>query len=121
MKGHKKKMVTLLLFVFTLMTACSTATEDSHLNSEINSEDSYKALLFVNNTEYQSIGKRAEDLGLAPGKLIGIVKEKIYIALRPTEELTSNYLSEGTEIYSVEGDPTMVLSKKENGEFEVFE
>jgi hypothetical protein len=121
LKANVNKMGILLFFVLILITACSTVNKDNNLNSEISSEGSYKAILFVNDVEYQSVGETAKELGLVPGELIGTVKEKIDIEIRPTDELTSNYLKEGTEIYSVDGNIEIVLSKKENGEYEVFE
>lgn len=117
----KRKVLSILLLLSIVLVACSTATKESKSNLEVGSEGSYQALLFVNGTEFESFGETAKELGLVPGELIGTIKEKIDIEKLPTVELTSNYLNEGTEIYSVDGNEKIVLSKKENGEYEVFE
>jgi hypothetical protein len=109
----------LLLF----LSACSTPLDiiDNVTGGDTSSKGSYQALLFVSGEELQSAGETANDLNLEVGELIGTVKEKVAIEIPPTVELTSNYLEEGTKIYSVEGNTKIVLAKKANGDYEVFE
>lgn len=119
------KNINLILIILLLVieSGCSPSTtnENSSPIIESSTKNSYKALLFVNGKELQTIGKTAEELGLVPKDLIGVVKEKVNIELRPKVHLTSNYLEEETEIYSVVGNTEIVLAKKGNGELVVFE
>lgn len=108
-----------ILLILLLLTGCSTNSVESY--DESSSDESYKALLFVNGEELQSLGETANERKLTPGDLIGTVTEKIDIETRPTIELTSNYLDKGTEVYEVKDNPNAVLAKVENGEYEVFE
>ena len=112
----------LVLSILFLITGCSTATNSSNdaTKVETSSNGSYVAVLFINGEVLNTVGETANDLELVAGKFIGTVKEKIDIEKRPTAELTSNYLTYGTEIYSVEGNREIVLAKKENGDYEVF-
>lgn len=83
-----------------------------------NEKGEHQALLFVNGKEFEAIA--TNEMEFVVGEFIGTVKEKIEIGKRPTIELTSNYLREGVEIYSVDGNPEVVLAKKENGNYDVF-
>lgn len=96
-----------------LLTGCSTVTTSNGTNVESSSSGSYKALLFVNGQELQTILETADEQGLVPGGLIGTVKAKVGIDVLPIMELTSNYLEEGIEIYTVKDNPKIVLAKNE--------
>ncbi|TKC18472.1 hypothetical protein [Robertmurraya kyonggiensis] len=109
----------LLLILTSIVTSCTQ--NESTNDYDILSETQYQALLFVNGKEMQSTGSTTQELGITPLELIGTIKDKIPIQLIPKENLTSNYLEAGTEIYSVKGNEEIVLAKKENEEFEVFE
>ncbi|MBM7661804.1 hypothetical protein JOC85_002611 [Bacillus mesophilus] len=113
--------VFLVLSVLLSITGCSPLVNNNPTKVETSSNGSYKALLFVNGMELQSVGHTANESELVVGEFIGAVNEKVDIEIRPSDELTSNYLEEGTEIYSVEGNTKIVLAKKENGDYEVFE
>ncbi|MFC7688081.1 hypothetical protein [Ureibacillus sp. GCM10028918] len=115
--------VAVVLFGLFLITGCSTSSNSSTnaTKVETSSKGSYKALIFVNSMELQSVGVTADESKLVVGEFIGTIKEKIPIEIRPTVELTSNYLGEGMEIYSAEGITEIVLAKKDNGDYEVFE
>ncbi|RTR32355.1 hypothetical protein EKG37_09325 [Robertmurraya yapensis] len=112
-------IVLLLLLLTSLTTACSQ--NEATNQYDILSETQYQALLFVNGKEMQSTGSTAQELGITPLELIGTIKDKIPIQLRPQQHLTSNYLETGTEIYTVEGNQEIVLAKNLTGEYEVFE
>ncbi len=117
----KISRIALAIIIMLIITGCSTTTNnDNNSVSETSSEGSYEAILFVNGVELQSVGETAKELGLVPGEIIGKVTEKVDIEIVPTSELTSNYLNEGTKIYTVQGNTDMVLAKKD-GEFEVFD
>lgn len=108
--------------MFILTTIVTSCSQNESINDyDILSETQYQALLFVNGKEMQSTGSTAQELGITPLELIGTIKDKIPIQLRPQQHLTSNYLETGTEIYSVEGNEEIVLAKHTNGDFEVFE
>ncbi len=111
------------MIIFVIVPGCSqnSANDSNKSIVESSSSGSHKSLLFVNGVELQTIGETAEELDLEPAELIGTVKEKLNIEERPKNNLTSNYLEVGTEIYSVKGKSDVVLAKKENGEYEVFE
>lgn len=112
--------ISTFITIVLILTGCSTTTnDDTHLESTSNG--SYKALLFVNGKELQSIGKTAEDFEVLPGELIGTVKNRINIEKRPKAELTSNYIKIGTEIYSVQGNPEIVLAKTQENVYEIFQ
>ncbi|MEH7501566.1 hypothetical protein V7152_05890 [Neobacillus drentensis] len=83
----------LLLSTILLITGCSKKinNSDDHTNKDTNSSGSYKALLFVNGKELQTVGETAGELGLVLEEIIGTVKDKIDIEIRPIVELTSNY------------------------------
>ena len=111
---------TLVLSFLFIITACSILMDRSGIVTKEENR-SYQALLFVNGKEFHSVGETANELELVVEDFIGSVKEKIDIEIRPTVEFTSNYLEEGTEIYSVKGNSKIVLAKKDNGNYEVFE
>ena len=111
---NKIKMALVFSILF-LITGCSTATK-----VETNSNGSYVAVLFVNGEVLRTSGETANELELVAGEFIGTIKKKIDVEKLPTVELTSNYLNYGTEIYLVEGNPEIVLAKRENGDYEVF-
>ena len=119
MKNLSINLITLILIIMVIISGCSPSSTSR--NEESSSEDSYEALLFVNGEELQSIGETAEELGVSPKDLIGTIEDKINIEVRPKVELHSNYLEVGTEIYSVDVNPDIVLARKDNGEYEVFE
>lgn len=95
-----------------------THTEIETESNNISEKGEHQPLLFVNGKEFEAIA--TNEMEFVVGEFIGTVKEKIELGKRPNIELTSNYLREGIEIYSVEGNPEVVLAKNENGNYEVF-
>ena len=112
--------MSLWIVLFIILSGCSEPNSQASVKESV-SDGSYPALLFVSGEERRSIGKTSEELQVEPGKLVGTVTTKYSIEITPKKELTSNYLEEGTEIYSVDGEPTMFLAKKKDGKYEVFE
>ena len=129
-----KKLFILLVVISFILVGCSqepkseisepVANNVSETHTIIETESNnnekvqYQALLFVNGKEFEAIA--TNEMEFVVGEFIGKVNEKIEIGKRPTIELTSNYLREGIEIYSVVGNPDIVLAKKKNGNYEVF-
>ncbi|KGR89391.1 MULTISPECIES: hypothetical protein [Ureibacillus] len=113
---------TLVFFILLLITGCSTETNSNNHTTAVktSSNSSYVAKIFVSGEVLNTGFEIANELGLEVGELIGTVKEKTDVEKRPTVELTSNFLDYGTEIYSVEGNPDIVLAKQDNGDYLVF-
>lgn len=97
-----------LIILMLVITGCSE-TNNEEDEVEGSSSNTYEALLFVNGKETQSIGKTAEDCQVEPGELLGKVETKYGLGIAPKKELTSNFLEEGTEIYSVDGKPNLTF------------
>ncbi|MFY3790685.1 hypothetical protein ACOQFO_03070 [Ureibacillus sp. MALMAid1270] len=112
----------LVLSILFLITGCSTSTNSSNDTSKVetSSNGSYVAVLFLNGEVLHTEFETANELELVAGEFIGTVKGKIDVEIPPTVEFTSNYLDYGTEIYSVDGNPGIVLAKQENGDYLVF-
>lgn len=126
-----KKLFTFFVVICFALVGCSQELKngigepisDKGIETETKSKNfnengEHQALLFVNGKEYEAIA--SNEMNFVVGEFIGTVKEKIKLGKRPTIELTSNYLREGVEIYSVEGTSEVVLAKNGNANYEVF-
>lgn len=83
------------------------------------SQGSYAAILRVNGAEYQYAGENLDNYTL--NQQIGKVEKKVPPEVLPRENYVSNYLPEGTVIFSVKENQNIVLAETEVGVFEIFE
>jgi len=103
--------------IIILLAAC-TGEESSLSQSTVESSSSYQALLNVYGDEYLS---RFDDIGdYQIDKEIGVVEKKISVELYPYNSFESNYLEEGTKLYSVKYSNDLLLAEIEPGIYELF-
>lgn len=115
------QMEKLMLFCFALvivLAACA-GEESAPSRTTVESSASYQALLNVNGDEYllgssEDIGKYQIDTE------IGEVVKKISFELYPYKSFESNYLEEGTKLYSVKESNYVLLAEIEPGKYELF-
>lgn len=105
----KKLLINLnLLLLAFLLIACSN-----------NSEESNAAILYLNGEEL--IGQKIVDSDeYTLLDKIGEVQVKTDAGVKPTQELTSNALEVGTEIYTVKEDEQIYVAKLSNHQYQVF-
>ena len=105
----KKILINLNLSLLAfLLIACSN-----------NSEESNAAILYLNGKEL--IGQKIVDSNeYTLLNKIGEIQEKIDADDKPTQELTSNALEVGTEIYTVKEGEQIYVAKLSNHQYQVF-
>lgn len=104
---------------FVVLTGCSMNYGEN--NDRNNSgEACYAAILNINGEEYHSVGdKNNGDYTIR--EEIGKVAKRVPPEVLPKENLASNYLDEGTLIFSVEEDSGIFLAETdEEGVYEIF-
>lgn len=81
----------------------------------------YPTVIFHEERPFSFQGRKVSELEPDRWTLVGTLKYPVYPWVRPKEELVSNCLPEGTEVYkSSEDGKTMLAASCENG-FAVFE
>ena len=82
-----------------------------------NGNGSYAGVLMVNDKEYYWQGdSKVNEFTL--GEKIGEVQKKVEEEVKPKENLSSNFLEVGEEIYSSNEDSKVIIVKRENGSLE---
>ena len=102
-----------------LVTGCAV-NEDNLQQVTVESFASYQALLNVNGDQYFGVGNSEEINSYQTDKQIGEVKKKISPELYPYKSFESNYLEEGTQLYSLKEHPNFLLAEVEPGVYELF-
>lgn len=112
-------MFSLVAFVVVL-TGCSSQVAENNNQRNSDAEGSYARILSINGEEYQSLGD--ENQGeYTISEQIGQVKKRVPPEVLPKKNLVSNYLNEGTLIFSVEEDSAVFLAeKKDERVYEIF-
>lgn len=116
-----KYYLSLVLLVSIALTGCTSGTQVTNKQSSSGEEvGSYAALLRIKGAEYRSIGvKNKGEYTLSDE--IGKVKKRVPPEVLPKDNLVSNYLDEGTLIYSVEEDSDVILVQTDvDGVYEIF-
>lgn len=118
-----KFLLVLAISVFMILTGCSSGPQEN-TDKQIDSREevgSYAALLRIKGTEYQSVGKESQG-EYTLGEEIGKVEKRVPPEVLPRENFVSNYLDEGTLIFSVIEDSDVILVEtEEEGVYEIFE
>ena len=96
-----------LLSVLIVIGGCSSSS----------SNGSYAGILMVNEKEYYLQGN-IKDNEFTLGEKIGEVQKRVEIEVKPKENLSSNFLEVGEEIYSSNEDSKVIIVKRENGSLE---
>ncbi|MBM7661096.1 hypothetical protein JOC85_001868 [Bacillus mesophilus] len=89
---------------FILLAGCSISSS---------SEGSYAGILVVNETEYYWQGDIGNEFTV--GDKIGEVQKKVEINDMPQENLSSNFLDLGEEIYMSNEDDRVIIVKRRTG------
>ncbi|MCA0970557.1 hypothetical protein LCM20_08165 [Halobacillus litoralis] len=107
----------LLFFLFLLIGCQAEETE-----SFVESNGSYQAELTIRGVTYMSLGQWNEGQYTIEEE-IGEVKTKVDLDYRgdAPEGISSNYLNEGTPIYSVQQYSDVFLAEREDGTYEIFD
>lgn len=113
------KKLMLFCFALVIVLAACAGEESAPSPTTVESSASYQALLNVNGDEYllgssEDIGKYQIDTE------IGEVVKKISLELYPYKSFESNYLEEGTKLYSVKESNYVLLAEIEPGKYELF-
>ncbi|MCM3388898.1 hypothetical protein M3649_12210 [Ureibacillus chungkukjangi] len=103
--------------IFMLSGCADNKNEPKKVTVE--STTSYQALLNVNGDEYLG-GNSVEMETYQIEKQIGEVKMKLSPELYPYKSFESNYLEEGTKLYSVKSYPYHLLAEVKPGVYELF-
>lgn len=118
-----KYYLVMVFSIFIILTGCSTESQED-ITEQINAgeeEASYAAILRVNEAEYYSIGNENQGKYTLEEE-IGEIKKRVPAEVLPRENLVSNYLDEGTLIFSVKENSNILLAeKKDKGGWEIFE
>ncbi|WP_053367868.1 hypothetical protein [Bacillus sp. FJAT-27245] len=96
-----------LLSVLTIFGGCNSSS----------SNGSYAGILMVNKKEYYWHGD-IKDNEFTLGEKIGDVQKRAGEDLIPKENLTSNFLEVGEEVYSSNEDSKVIIVKRKNGSLE---
>lgn len=114
----QRKVMVFLMFI--VLTGCTIEPQKNDGTQTGGEEASYAAILRLNEAEYYSVGN--ENHGeYTIQKELGKVKERLPAEVLPREQLVSNYLDEGTRIFSVKEDRNVLLAKKDDDEYwEIF-
>nr|WP_251047620.1 hypothetical protein [Planococcus sp. ISL-110] len=99
-----------------ILSGCSSEAQDA--NDVSIEEVSYVALLNIEGDNYYSYDL-AEKGEYTIVEELGEVQKKIKGGVMPKENLTSNYLLEGTKIFTVKEDPEVFLAKVQD-KYEVY-
>ncbi|ANU13028.1 hypothetical protein B481_3398 [Planococcus halocryophilus Or1] len=111
-----KYYVIYLLLCLTIVSGCSSNAQDA---SDVSTEEvSYVAFLNIDGNNYFSYDL-AEKGEYTIAEEFGEVQKKIEGDVIPNENLTSNYLLEGTKIFSVKENPEIFLAKVQD-EYEIY-
>lgn len=114
-----KRLSVMLSFILMISTGCSIEVEE-HTGTTSESA-SYAAILIINGAEYLSVGTKNQG-EYTLGEEIGVVETRVPTEVLPKENFASNYLDEGTVIYSVkEDDDVFLVETNEEGVYEVVE
>ncbi|MEC5425859.1 hypothetical protein QGM71_20605 [Virgibacillus sp. C22-A2] len=109
-----------LVAFFVVLTGCSSNSEENNNRNNSKEEGSYAAILNINGEEYYSVGDKNQG-EYTVSEEFGRVETRVPPEVLPKENLVSNYLDEGTLIFSVEEDSKIFLSEtKEDGVYEIF-
>lgn len=104
----KKLLINLNLSLLAfLLIACSNNSEESNAAIYLNGKELIGQKI-VDSNEYTLLNK------------IGEIQEKIDADDKPTQELTSNALEVGTEIYTVKEGEQIYVAKLSNHQFQIF-
>lgn len=114
-----KNVPFICLFLLMLLTGCAN---DNQMSSTMDtaSSASYKAILNVNGEEYISSGIENVNSYTIDSE-IGEVEKKISIEMYPFKSFESNYLEEGTKIFSVKEADNILLVEIDQGVYEIFQ
>lgn len=108
----KKVVLSLVIPIFVLVVL-------SGCNSE-SSESSYGAYLIIDGKEYTLQGD-IENNEFTVSDKIGEVNKKVDKEVMPKDNLSSNFLEVGEEIYTSKEDSKVVLVKREyDGNYDIF-
>ncbi|OAT85973.1 hypothetical protein A6P54_17645 [Bacillus sp. MKU004] len=97
--------ITLLLFGISL-SGCNSSLDKA-----------YSGILLVNEQEYFWQGTIIDN-EYTIGKKVGEVKQRVKKEVIPEENLSSNFLEVGEEIYTSNEDPRVMIVKRKNGDLE---
>ncbi|SET74641.1 hypothetical protein SAMN05421676_107164 [Salinibacillus kushneri] len=117
-----KYLLVLVSLIFIIFTGCSNDLQENNDNNSSNSggdSGSYAALLKVNGVQYTSLGNVNKDKYTINEK-IGKVDKKVPVDVLPFKDFMSNYLEEGTPIFSIEENTDVVLAKREDETYEIL-
>ncbi|SFP66683.1 hypothetical protein [Salibacterium halotolerans] len=117
-----KYAIFLSVFVFALLTSCSTTSqsdEGSGTASEWESS-SYQAWVRVNGSIYVSQGVENDGTYTREEK-VGNVQYKLPFDQSIKENFASNYLEEGADIFAIQEEASILLGETEEGTFEIME
>ncbi|MEB1807389.1 MAG: hypothetical protein LPK26_08815 [Bacillaceae bacterium] len=109
-----------LVILFLVLTGCSSPPQEINKQNNSRVEGSYAAILNISGEEYYSVGNKNQGEYTISVEF-GRVEKRVSPEVFPKENLVSNYLDEGTLIFSVEEDSKIFLAKtKEEGVYEIF-
>ncbi len=117
-----KCYLVMILSILIILTGCSTESHKVRTGqANAGEETSYAAIIRVNESEYISVGTENQGKYTVQEE-IGKIKKRVPAEVLPQEHLVSNYLDEGTRIFSVSENRNILLAeKKGEKEREIFE
>jgi len=116
-----KKFFVMLSFILMIISGCSNEVNNDITSDSVDESESYAAILIVNGNQYLSLGARNQG-EYTLDEEIGKVETRVPPEVPPKENFASNYLDEGTVIYSVKEDGDVLLVEtNEEGVYEVVE
>ena len=111
----------LVITAFSLvLTACSDEGDgvlDKTTDDPIEAESGgavYAELLMVNGSEYLIVGNTTAEDEYTVGERLGEVQMMLPAEETPEADFSSNFLSEGTAIFAVEGNEETILAENPN-------
>ncbi|MCZ8537341.1 hypothetical protein M9R32_09130 [Paenisporosarcina quisquiliarum] len=114
-----KKIFVMWLFILLIISGCSMEVQE--FKGPTSESASYAAILIVNGDQYLSVGTKNQG-EYTLGEEVGKVATRLPPEVLPKDDFASNYLDEGTIIYSVKEDNEVFLVEtNEEDVYEVFE
>ena len=114
-----KKIFVMFSFILMIISGCSMEVQES--KGPTSESASYAAILIVNGDQYLSVGTKNQG-EYTLGEEVGKVETRVPPGALPKDYFASNYLDEGTVIYSVlENGDVFLVETKEEGVYEVVE
>ncbi|MEK3981372.1 hypothetical protein MKY37_20375 [Psychrobacillus sp. FSL K6-2836] len=114
-----KYWIVILSSIFVIIAGCSNDYKENNNVVDVDRSVTYEAIVIINGAEYHFVGPENKD-EYTLGEAIGKVKKRVPLEVGPSENFVSNYLNEGTLIFSVIEDSEIYLAETEDSVYEIF-